>query len=152
MRVVVDLASGNKGLQVRRKTFGLQSGHKTGNVVSVRSDVACRSTRARAFGVSPPLGLFEVLLFGQPVLRVLNLHYANISNVSISDHFPCLPDHRVARVIVRKDKKRVRTFGRFDQFFSVAQRRSKRLVANDMDAAFQELAGRCIVDVVGRDD
>ena len=90
MGIVVDFAARHEGLKVRRQAFKFQPGHETSQVVGVRSDVAGRPTGAGARRIGAPFGLFDVQLFGQPVLGIFRLNHADIAQIAVCHHFAAL--------------------------------------------------------------
>ena len=88
----------------------------------------------------------------QPVLRVFDLHEPDLANVPPRDHRARLTDQRIAGVVMGQDKERVCLFGGGGQLLCLGHRGGQRLVADDVDAALEELDRRGGVHVVRRDD
>jgi len=85
----------------------MQPGYKARDVVGMRADVAEATAGPALRGIRAPGGLFLSGVLkrgGQPVLRVFDLHDANLSELAVGDHLAGLADHRIARVIVRESE------------------------------------------------
>ena len=107
-------------------------------------------------GIGAPVGLLLAGLLerlGQPVLRVLDLHDADLAELAGAHHLARLPHHRVAGVVVRHGEDEPglarRSVGELPRLL---QRRRQRLVADDVDAGLEEGRGGRRVHVVRRDD
>ena len=69
----------------------------------MRTDVADAATESRLRRIRAPASLFLAALLdvvGQPVLRILHLHHANVTKQRLAHHLARLPHHGVAGVVV----------------------------------------------------
>ena len=119
------------------------------------ADVADAAGGAGAFGVGAPSGLFLVGFFeggGEPALRVFDDHFAEVAEGTGADEVARLFDHGVAGVVVGEDED---FFGLRDDFAEgerFFEAEGDGLVADDVEAGFEEeFCGREVL-VVGRDD
>ncbi len=110
---------------------------------------------AGALGVGPPRRLLLSVALdrvGQPVLRILGLHHADVAEDAGLHHLARLPDHRVAGVVVGQHEDLAALLDQRGELLGVGQRRGQRLVADDVDAGLEEGLRRRIMHVVRRDD
>ena len=155
MGVVIDPSARNKALQIGGEAFQRQAGHEIGEVKRMGADITGGATRAGFGGIGAPVGLFLTggfERFGQPVLRIFDLHKTDVAKRACIYHGFGLPDHRIASVIVRQREDHARRIGGFGKFLCLGQCRGQRFIADHMDAAFDELQGGGRVHVVGGDD
>ena len=129
----------------------IQSGHKTGEIVSVSSDVSQRTSGTALSRVGAPGGLFLSGLLqrcGQPVLRIFNLDHANRSQLSTGDHLPGLAHQRIAGIVVRHRKEQPGAAHGPLQVLGILESGGERLVADDVDAGLEKRFCRRIVQMV----
>ena len=132
-----------------------QPGHKAGQVVGVRSDIAQASARTAPFRIGSPIRLLLPGPFQrgrQPVLRVLYLNNAKRPEFARLHHLARLPHHRVAGVIVRQTKDQAGSLYRLLQVQSILECRRHRLVANHVDFGIQKLFRIGVVQMIRRDN
>ena len=106
----------------------------------MRADVAERAAGAGALRIGAPLGLLlagGLGRVGQPVLRVLDLHEADLAELAVLHHLARVAHHRIAGVVVRQGEDAARLLDRACSFFASASER-QRLVADDVDAGLEE--------------
>ena len=118
--------------------------------MSARQADAPGARRVRA-----PLRLllaFGVDRLGQPVLDVARVNDPDVADLARGDHLARLPDHRIAGIVERDREHETGCAGEFDQFLRLGERGRQRLVADDVDARFEECFGDGIVQVVGGHD
>ena len=155
MRIVVQPAAFDKGMHICRQFVDFQTGNEAAEIIGMRADIACGTTRTGLGRVGAPDSLFGTRLldgFRQPVLRIFHLHQTDRAESARFHQFPCMPHHRIAGVIMRQDEQRIGLVGDVLQLFGVLQIGGQRLVADDMDATLQKRLRRRIMHVVGRDD
>ena len=123
--------------------------------MGVRADVADAAAGARAGRVGAPFGLLVAAVLelgGEPVLRVLDLHDAQLAKFAGRDHRTCLTHHGIAGVVMCQSEDEAGAVYGCDEIECIVQRRRHRFVADDVDAGFQKGARRRMMDVVGRHD
>ena len=133
----------------------MKSADKAGEIVGVRANVTQRSGGTTLSGIGPPGGLFLAGGFhrgSQPVLRVFDLHDAQLAEFACRDHFAGLANHRIAGVVVGDAKDQAGFAHELRKDKGVFDGRSERLVADHVDASIEEGFGRCKVEVIRRDD
>ena len=118
------------------------------------ADVADSATAAlRRIGAPGRLllaGLLEPR--GQPVLRVLDLHHAQLAELARLDPRARLAHHRMAGVVVGQAEHEAGAAHGPHEVERVVERGGQRLVADDVDAGLEEGLGGRVMDVVRRDD
>ena len=118
-----------------------QAGDEAGEIVGVGADVAERSRRGRC---APGRCASRLLLAGvlkrrgEPVLRIFDLDHAELAELAGGDHLARLPDHRIAGVVVGQAEDSPVRSDRLARGQRVVERGGERLVADDVDAGFEE--------------
>src|SRR5947208_16377760 len=103
----------------------------------MRAEVANAATGPRSLRIGAPFGLLaasELRPCRQPVLRILGLHDADRTELAGDDHRPCLPDHRIAGVIVSEAEDCAGPGDKIDQRLCVRHGRYPGIVADYLDA------------------
>ena len=121
----------------------------------MRADVAERPAGPRALGIDPPLGLLvagRLGRAGQPVLRIFDLDEADLAEFAVPHHLAHAAHQRIAGVVVGEGEDAARIVDRVLHLLGFGERHRQRLVADHMNAGFEEGVGRAGVDVVRRDD
>ena len=107
----------------------------------MRADVAERPAGARALRIDAPLGLLVAALLGrpgQPVLRIFDLHQAELAEIAALDHLAHPAHQRIAGVIVGEREDAARLLDRRLHPLGFGERHRQRLVADDVDARLEE--------------
>ena len=89
---------------------------------------------------------------GQPVLRIFHLHQPQLADLARLDHRARMAQQRVAAVGMGQREQQILFLRQCRQLPAFLQRNGQRLVADHMDARFQERGGDRRMQVVGRDD
>jgi hypothetical protein len=155
MAVVIDPAAGDESSQIGGERVERKAGDKVRQVEGMGPDVAGRTARPGPRGIGAPVGLLLAGAFqgfGQPVLGIFDLDDPQLSELTPRDHGLGVADHRIAGVVVGEGEDHACGLGGFRQFLRLGQGGGQRLVADDMDAAFQELQGDRGMHVVRRHD
>ena len=155
LHIVIYTTAGNESGEFGGQFPAIQAGDKRSEIEGVRSDISERTARAALRGVSAPESLLLAGLFerrGQPVLRILHLHHANRTQLSLRHHLARLPNHGMAGVVMRDSEKEASTVNQFSQIVCIFESRGERLVANHVDTGFKERLRRRVVQMVRSDD
>ena len=155
LHVVVEAAAGNDDADVGGDLLGVKLADEAGDVVGVRADVAERAGGAALRGVGAPRGLFLAGVFerrGEPVLRVFDLHEAELAEFAGGDHFASLANDGIAGVVMREAENFAGFFDELRESFGVFDGGGERLVADDVEAGFEEGFRGAEVEMIRRDD
>ncbi len=109
----------------------------------------------RSLRVGAPGGLLLAAGFearGEPALRILDDHLADLAELAFLDHVARLLHQRIAGVIVRQPVDQAALLHDGGEFLRFLQVQRGGLVAQHMEAVFQRHLGRREVHVVRRDD
>ena len=99
------------------------------------SDIT-NGARPRFFGVHPPICLFVIRSFAQPILRIFRLNHSNFAQFAVFDQFARLPDHRITGVIMRENKMRLRSPYRGIDELSLFRRGRQGFITNHVNTRF----------------
>ena len=116
-------------------------------------DIAQRPANSRFRRVRTPRSLLRpqlLLRLHQPVLQILHQHLPNRPHLAALEQMPRVPDHRIARIVMRQSKHAARPFHHTHQSFRLLQRERHRLIANHMEARFQKRFRRPEMHVIRR--
>ena len=155
MCVVVEPAAGHEGRQLAGEAFQSEAGNEAGQIVGVGADVADRAAGTGPVGIDAPAGLLGAFVLGparQPVLDIDRVDDTDRTEFARRHHRAGLPDHRVAGVIVGEHEELPRAGRDGREIARLRERRRQRLVADDVEAGFEERLRDRKMQVVGRDD
>ena len=155
MGVVVEPPSGHEGRQIRRDGVELEAGDEEREIVGVDADVGEAGGCAGARRIGAPLGLLLAVgvdRLGQPILDVARVNDPDVADLARGDHLARLADHRIAGVVERDREDETGRARERNQFLRLGDRGRERLVADDVDARFQEGLGDGIMEMVRGDD
>ncbi|MFT3963390.1 MAG: hypothetical protein QM701_18450 [Propionivibrio sp.] len=141
VRVVVGLPARRQRRQIGGHAGDLQPGHKAQQMMRVHAEIGQHGRFADHRGVRPPYHAADALAFGQADAvgaAVFGLHQADLAQLAGAHALPRLTHHREAAVVVgQHEHARLRRdeAGEFARFPEIP---GQRLVADDVDAVFQE--------------
>ena len=155
LHIVVELATRHESRELRKQLIGLKSCDERGEIVGMRAEVANAATGPRSLRIGAPFGLLAAGKLGpcrQPVLRILGLHDTDRTELAGDNHRPCLPDHRIACVIVGEAEDRAGPADKIDQVLRIRHGSSHGFVADHVDAGLEKCARDGRMHMVWRHD
>jgi len=155
MGVVIELAAFDEAGQIGAELAQLQTGNEARKIVGMGADIADTTAGTGALRIGAPIRLFlarSLQPFGQPVLGIFHLYDAEIAKRALGHHLPCVPDHRIAGVVIGNSEDAATFRRQFREAFRFLQGRGQRLIADHMNASLEKGAGDWCMHMIGRDD
>ena len=144
--VIIKLATFHKGSDVRGQLLDLQAGDVLGEILRVSANIANATGGAAAFWVGAPVGLLLATGLqprGQPALRILDDHFANLTQLAGGNHVARFFHQRITGVIVGQAVQALGLFHQFLERLGFLEIEGGRFVAEHVKPVFQRhLGGR----------